>query len=146
VVVTNKGKGLVEILDADGDGRLSVRELRGAHKVLGRLDADKDGQLAAAEVPKQHSGAFELGPAGGNAGLARVVFLANDMGRQTPLPARTKGPVWFRKMDRNRDGDVSRLEFLGTEEQFKAIDADGDGLITADEAERYDKRAKQSRE
>ena len=48
------------------------------------------------------------------------------------------GPAWFRKMDRNGDGDVSPREFLGTPEDFKRIDADGDGLIDAREAERAD--------
>jgi hypothetical protein len=41
-------------------------------------------------------------------------------------------------MDRNADGDVSRREFLGTDEQFRAIDTDGDGLISVEEAERYE--------
>ena len=62
------------------------------------------------------------------------------MGGRRAEPAR--GPVWFQKMDRNRDGDVSRKEFLGTDEQFRAIDANGDGLISVEEAERYDKRCK----
>jgi len=51
----------------------------------------------------------------------------------------TRGPLWFRKMDRNRDGDVSHREFLGTDEAFRRIDSDGDGLISAAEAERADK-------
>ncbi len=42
-------------------------------------------------------------------------------------------------MDRNRDGDLSRREFLGTDEKFRRIDADGDGLISIEEAERADK-------
>jgi Ca2+-binding EF-hand superfamily protein len=50
-----------------------------------------------------------------------------------------RGPVWFRKMDRNGDGDVSQTEFLGTSEQFRRIDSDGDGLIDVSEAERADK-------
>jgi hypothetical protein len=37
-------------------------------------------------------------------------------------------------MDRNRDGDVSRREFLGTDEEFRKIDTDGDGLISLQEA------------
>jgi hypothetical protein len=42
-------------------------------------------------------------------------------------------------MDRNQDGDVSQREFLGTPEEFKRIDADGDGLISPAEAEAYQK-------
>jgi Ca2+-binding EF-hand superfamily protein len=37
-------------------------------------------------------------------------------------------------MDRNRDGDVSRREFLGPREQFDHLDRDKDGLIDSDEA------------
>jgi Ca2+-binding EF-hand superfamily protein len=43
-------------------------------------------------------------------------------------------PIWFQSMDRNNDGDVSRLEFLGGEERFNTLDANGDGLIDAEEA------------
>jgi hypothetical protein len=46
-------------------------------------------------------------------------------------------------MDRNRDGDVSRKEWLGTEEEFRRIDTDGDGLISLAEAEAYDKLMRQ---
>ena len=56
-----------------------------------------------------------------------------------------RGPAWFRKMDRNRDGDVSRREWLGTAEQFRAIDRDGDGLISLEEAVRFDRRRGSSR-
>jgi hypothetical protein len=45
-------------------------------------------------------------------------------------------------MDRSRDGDVSRREFVFSEEEFRRIDADGDGLISAREAERYDVQAR----
>jgi len=49
-------------------------------------------------------------------------------------------------MDRNRDGDVSRREFLGTDEEFRRIDTDGDGLISVEEAEAYDKKMREKRE
>ena len=55
------------------------------------------------------------------------------MERRGPAPAR--GPLWFRKMDLNGDGDVSPREFLGTLEAFKKLDLDGDGLISREEAE-----------
>ena len=39
------------------------------------------------------------------------------------------------KPDRNRDGDVSRREFLGPREEFYRLDQDKNGLIDAGEAE-----------
>ena len=56
-----------------------------------------------------------------------------------------RGPLWFRKMDRNGDGDVSRREWLGSAEEFRKIDTDGDGLISAEEAEAYDKLMRQQK-
>jgi hypothetical protein len=51
-------------------------------------------------------------------------------------------------MDRNGDGDLSLREFMGTAEDFRRIDTDGDGLIDAAEAERADLwfRQRQGRE
>jgi Ca2+-binding EF-hand superfamily protein len=43
------------------------------------------------------------------------------------------GPAWFHGMDRNKDGDVSRREFLGTDAQFRKWDRNGDGLISKSE-------------
>ena len=59
--------------------------------------------------------------------------------RPTRLPDLKDGPLWFRKLDRNRDGDVSRKEWMFSEEEFRRIDTDGDGLISVEEAERYDR-------
>ena len=50
------------------------------------------------------------------------------------MPGPTGGPVWFQKMDRNHDGDVSRREFLGPRDVFDRLDRDTDGLIGPDEA------------
>ena len=145
VGISSEGKGLFELLDTDGDGRLSVREMRNAFKLIAELDRDGDGFISRTEIPRCSQAAFRMGPAGGenmnaNAGLVR----ARGRGNQQPAkPAR--GPEWFQKMDRNGDGDVSRKEFLGTDEQFREIDTDGDGLISVEEAEAYDKKVREKK-
>jgi hypothetical protein len=63
-----------------------------------------------------------------NAAVARVAVAP-------PRPKPAVGPAWFRRMDRNRDGDVSRREFFGSREQFDRLDRDGDGLISPAEAD-----------
>ena len=62
--------------------------------------------------------------------------MLNRYNRRAQAQPAPKGPLWFRKMGRNNDGDVSFREWLGTEEEFRRIDTDGDGLISAEEAER----------
>jgi Ca2+-binding EF-hand superfamily protein len=139
VTVMDEGKGLFEMIDRDGDGRLSVRELRQMTRLLDTLDADRDGCISRNEVPRRYRGTFDLGASASGTSAARAVVFRSGMAGPPMPPAKTKGPLWFRKMDRNRDGDVSRKEWLGTEEEFRAIDTDGDGLISPEEAERYDK-------
>jgi Ca2+-binding EF-hand superfamily protein len=146
VALTSEGKGLFELLDTDGDGRLSVRELRNAVRLIAELDRDGDGCISKAEIPRCSQATFRMGPPAGDDGGDRRLVRARLRGalngpEAAPKPQR--GPEWFRKMDRNGDGDVSRREFLGTDEQFKEIDTDGDGLISVEEAEAYDRKLRE---
>jgi Ca2+-binding EF-hand superfamily protein len=132
LLVSEKGTGLFDLLDRDRDGRLSLREVRSAPKLLERLG--REGGLAKEDLPATYQVAIGLGQAsfsrtGGAAfGLRGLPLLTLDRGRSEL--------VWFRKMDRNRDGDISPREWLGTAEDFRKLDADGDGLISPEEAER----------
>jgi Ca2+-binding EF-hand superfamily protein len=121
---------LFGIIDANSDGRLCVRELRNAWGRLKKLEPD--------------SGDFIT-----RAALRPLPTVRLVRGRQTPelftvynpnVPQLTRGPLWFRKMDRNRDGDVSRSEFPGRPEDFDKLDLDHDGLISAEEAEAADQK------
>jgi Ca2+-binding EF-hand superfamily protein len=150
VSMTEEGKGLFELLDTNGDGRLSVREMRNAIKLLEELDHDGKGFLTKTDIPRCSTATFRTGPAAPvnlNGGYTTAAIAFSPDGEwlaasgQPPRQA-PRGPAWFVKMDRNGDGDVSRKEFLGTDEQFKEIDTDGDGLISVEEAEAYDRKVR----
>jgi Ca2+-binding EF-hand superfamily protein len=140
----DQGKGLFDLIDTDGDGRLSVREMRNAVKLLEKYDADGDGAISLSEIPRRYQlSARKSSPQNGYFAAPAVVSFSGFGG---PAPQRrAEGPLWFRKMDRNHDGDVSRREFLGTEEQFREIDTDGDGLISLKEAEAYDAKMRKKK-
>jgi Ca2+-binding EF-hand superfamily protein len=131
------GQGLFQTLDTNGDGQLGVRELRNAWRRLAEFDQEGRGYVTRKQIPRQYQLTVGLGGPGnvprlpGGAGGVRT-------GPGTRRGASPRGPLWFRKMDRNGDGDVSRREFLGSGEDFRRIDADGDGLISLEEAERAD--------
>jgi Ca2+-binding EF-hand superfamily protein len=130
----DNGQSLFEMLDANRDGQLSIRELRTAWKRMEPFDRDKKGAVDRKEIPRQYQlmvsqgGPFvnQNAQAGANFGVTVV----------QSLPSR--GPLWFRKMDVNNDGDVSEREFLGSKEDFKRINTSGDGLISVEEAEKAD--------
>lgn len=136
MVVEQETTSLFEALDADEDYRLSPREFRGGVEPLRNLDRNGNGKLAESELVTRYSLSFavtrppEFDDLVGSAGF-------NRMEDQTPLPIMrpvTQGPEWFRKMDRNQDGDVTWREFLGPRDAFDRLDADKDGLIDSSEA------------
>jgi Ca2+-binding EF-hand superfamily protein len=111
------GTGLFEFLDADHNGGLSARELRIAWQRVREAGCIQEGAFDATALPH--------------------LCLAS-ISRGHPLSAvalpRRDGPTWFLSMDRNSDGDVSAREFLGSSAEFRMLDTDGDGLLSANEA------------
>jgi Ca2+-binding EF-hand superfamily protein len=135
VSLAENGRGLFSLLDANKDGRLSVRELRNAWSRLAAFDREGTGAVGRDQLPLQYE--IQVG----RGSLNNIVQPGAPRGAVAGAPSAPRsqrGPLWFRKMDVNGDGDVSLREFLGSIEDFRRIDTDGDGLISVEEAEKAD--------
>jgi hypothetical protein len=124
------GNPLMRLLDRDNDHRLTMRERQELSGLLSALDRDGDGTVGAAEMPMPIRFAVTLGPQVHQL-LASPVGAARAIAPREAAPA---APAWFTSMDKNGDRDLSPGEFLGTTDQFRQFDADGDGLLSVVEA------------
>lgn len=128
-----EGYPLLNAADPSADGRVTIRERRGLVDRLKAYDRDADGQLIPFETQATMRVCFGLGP---------IVHRELDSlrGRSPAEPETTAqpGPEWFARMDRNRDQDLSRSEFPGTDDQFSSLDFDNDDLISSQEALRFE--------
>ncbi|MCA9039477.1 MAG: hypothetical protein KDA65_03920 [Planctomycetaceae bacterium] len=130
--VDKKSQSLFRLLDVDSDRRLEPRELLNPVAKMSTFDQNRDGILTEPEMKTVYELSFQL--------QAPSLFMDNLRLNQndrigpilTPL---TAGPEWFRQMDRNLDGDLTRREFLGPGNVFHQLDQDQDGLINAAEAD-----------
>lgn len=132
IVLHDLGHGFFEALDRNHDGRLGLREIRLAPGTLQALRRPGVAALRATDPPRRLHlevvrGGFQLfGSGAAESTVPQVVALP-----RTPV-----GPVWFQRMDRNNDGDLTWKEFLGPRHVFEQLDADRDGLIDPKEAEK----------
>jgi Ca2+-binding EF-hand superfamily protein len=133
IVLHDLGHGFFEALDRNHDGRLGLRELRAAPDTLRALRKPGQAVLRPTDPPiRLHlevvRGSFQLFGTGGMGESTLTPIVAQP---RTPV-----GPIWFQRMDRNQDGDVSWKEFLGPRHVFEELDTDHDGLISPEEAEK----------
>lgn len=137
VTITDQGRGLFELLNSHRDGRLRQPELKLAWARLRPWDRDGDGSIARNEIPHQFHLRLSQGPSAESLQLAEGVVIPISTAERKTVQA-AGGPLWFHKMDRNGDGELSLREWLGSKEDFGRIDTNGDGIITVEEAERAD--------
>jgi hypothetical protein len=118
-------------LDSDGDGRLSFQERSLATDLLPAGVKELDG------LPRQFQLLFGNPPV---RSLGGVPIPATPRRSLNKVADTSAAPPWFRAMDRNGDGVISPLEFLGPPEVFRKLDLNGDCMITPDEAVRATSR------
>lgn len=122
------GYPLLPWMDPNADAQVTLRELRGAAARLSPLDTNQDGTLSADELLPTLRICVGRGPTV-HQHLSQLRSMANPVTRPT-----ASVPEWFARMDKNQDRDLTRGEFLGNDQQFEKLDADGDGLIHVTEA------------
>jgi Ca2+-binding EF-hand superfamily protein len=132
------GYPLLPSLDPNDDGRLTVRELRGLISALTKFDTNHDGALTIDEARSPIRVCFGLGP------IAHRELAGIRSIHRKATTGPTVGPEWFVRMDRNKDNDLTRGEFPGTDEQFRDLDTDADDLVSSEEAVEFDKKAERT--
>ena len=130
MMVGDEGKTLFELLDGNVDRRLTMREIREGFTGLEAVDRNHDERVAQSELESRFKLTFSFG--------RNQTFAPNAMTANMPLTPRLrsqeKGPAWYRRMDRNLDGDITWREFLGSREQFQQLDTNSDEMIDVTEA------------
>lgn len=132
------GQGFFQMMDRNGDGRISIRELRTLDQSLSQYANAPGGSIVPGDSGRHYHVEFVRGS-------FQIFGESQRMVAQGPtfIERPAVGPIWFQRMDRNSDGDLTYDsqtsyggEFLGPREAFHLLDADGDGLVEAHEAER----------
>jgi len=129
--VDDQGRAIFAIVDLNRDRQLGIREIRDSVARVSTWDRNGDGLIRSDEIPHHYQLSIGRGQITA-VGMNRFASRAMMAGPGARAPA--QGPTWFRKMDRNQDGDISRREFLGPRAEFERLDRDHDGLIDAGEA------------
>jgi len=134
LVISDDVKSLFQLIDSSNDRFLTTRELMAIERRLPQFDANGNGRFETSDFTSDLVLRFQFAvPANLNTGTPSEAAMMATGGRR--LPRSRSGPVWYQKMDRNRDKDISWREFLGPRSTFDRIDANKDGLIDKDEAE-----------
>jgi Ca2+-binding EF-hand superfamily protein len=133
VTLLDTGNGFFQMLDQNSDGRVSIRELRSCEQHLIQAAGDEPA-INPSRLTKSYRIEIQRG---GSSLFSRVDRPSIDTPAALLKPP--SGPIWFQRMDRNGDGDLTWDEFLGPRDVFHELDRDGDDLIDQSEAEKASK-------
>jgi EF-hand domain pair/EF hand len=131
--LADKGPGLFERSDKDGDGFVTKAEFAvGRDVIFGQIDENRDGVLDQAELDKAHQ-AFRQ----------QMEQRAQAEGKE--LPKKPEGDHhgrFMKRLDTDEDGKITAAEFTAAgERMFAKLDDNGDGKLAKDEMPRRHKHA-----
>jgi Ca2+-binding EF-hand superfamily protein len=120
VALADKGPGVFERSDKDGDGFVTKEEFAAGRELMfSQIDANGDGALDQAELDKAHE-AFRQ--------------RASESGHQLPPPEGDHHGRFMKRLDTNEDGKITAEEFVAAgERMFAKLDDNGDGKLAKDE-------------
>ena len=135
IVSTIRGRNLFDLLDANADAQVDLRELNAAKNLINEPAVDDKPSkqvrgLSLEDIPLSLIIDLRRGPVSGRFGRLRIATRQVEV-RQHSAP--TVLPRWFAAMDRNRDQTISHSEFIGPPRRFQELDRNSDGVITRDE-------------
>jgi|GEM_PF-3949989 len=114
-------------LDQDGNGRLERLERTRLAAIWKERDLNRDGTIEPSELRSPIRLAIGCGPSVHKELANSTTAITRTSEKATPLPE------WFVSMDLNQDSELSRTEFIGTDEQFSELDIDRDNIIGSNE-------------
>jgi Ca2+-binding EF-hand superfamily protein len=140
--------------DRDGDGKLTPDEIRGR---LGQdfslWDKNRDGAIDFDEYKEYFLARSQQGSGGNDQQWQGAWLPVQEPPTEDPRPTVYRAgnlprelldrAPWFPQLDRDRDGQVGLYEWKEagrTLDDFRALDLNGDGFVTAEEALRYLKK------
>lgn len=110
-------------LDENFDGVLSSREVTTAHNRLRQLNISN---LDATDIPATYFLTIQRGAPQDLASSIDQILINGTRPIQDL-------PIWFVDLDSNRDGEISQAEFIGTAQQFSALDKDSNQFLSLQE-------------
>jgi Ca2+-binding EF-hand superfamily protein len=102
------------LFDSDKDNNVTLDEYDGPMDAFKKFDKNNDGVVTYDELYPEK--------------------MAERMKKEEEMGPKPEDLTILETMDKNKDGKVTRDEFKGTDDAFKRLDRNGDGVITSADA------------